>query len=138
MTDLTVDLIAAGVPVNGLGNVPTISIMRLDTFAVVVAAGLMTDTGALGKYFFAFTGLRGIQYSAQADGDPTAIGQVDVRFHAASFDREVFDLWSTRGLDPANPKTTLEVTPKVDYDEDVADIHIDQVKVGNTITTSST
>ncbi len=138
MTDITVDLLASGVPVNGLANVPTISIMRLDTFAVVVAGSAMTDTGALGKYTFPFTPLRGIQYSAQVDADPTNVGQVDTRYHAGSFDREVSDLWKARGLDPNNAKSTTEITPKVDYDEDVDDIHIDQVKAGNVITTSST
>lgn len=138
MTDIVVDLTLAGVPVNGLAAVPTISIMRLDTFVVVVVASAMTDTASLGKYHFAFTGVRGVRYSLSIDADPTASGQVDVRRFSGAFDREVFDMWRTRGLDPSIAKTTTEVTEDTDYDEDIGDIHIDQVKAGAVITTSST
>lgn len=130
MTDIVVDLTLAGALVNALGDDPEISIMRLDTFALPVSGVAMTDTGALGKYHFAFTAVAGRRYSFTVDADPATTGQVDVRFHKGTFDRETLDIWRARGLDPANPKTTTEVTEDVDYDEDAGDVHIDQVKVG--------
>lgn len=138
MTEIVVDLLAAGVPINGLGDDPEITIIRLSDLVTVVSGSAMTDVGSLGKYRFQFTGDRGERYTASIDADPIATGQVDLRFFAVSFDREIFDLYRTRGLDPNQPKTTTEITEDLDYDEDIGDIHLDQVKVGDTITTSST
>lgn len=138
MTEIVVDLLAAGAPVNGLTDDPEITIVKLSDLSTVVTGAAMTDVGSLGKYRYQFTGDRGEQYTASIDADPAATGQVDLRYHQASFDREVFDLWRTRGLDPAQAVSRTEVTKGEDYDEDAGDIHVDQVKLGNIITTSST
>ena len=111
-----------GVAVNGLTDDPEITILRLDTDAVVVNAAAMTDQGAGGLYRFDFsTGLAGIEYSFSVDADPNVTGQVDDRNYFGAFDNEQRDIWNDRGLNPTSSKTITEVTVDADYDEAVTD-----------------
>lgn len=139
MTDIALTTTLAGVPVNGLADPPEITITRLDTDADVIAGVAMTDTGANGKYKFAFVPVAGLMYSFLIDADPIAAGQVDVRFHDGAFDNEQSDVWHDRGLNPAIPKTIDDngVPDDADIDEDVAaatSIHKDVLTVGDVTT----
>lgn len=120
MTDIAVTLTNAGALVNGLTDDPEITITRLDTDVDVVSGAAMSDTGANGKYKFAFTPVAGVAYSFLIDADPSATGQVDVRYHDGGFDNELNDLWNDHGLNPSVNKTITEVVADVDYDEAVA------------------
>ena len=143
MTDIAVTVTSAGAPANGLTDDPEITITRLDTDVDVVSGAAMTDTGSNGKYKFAFTPVAGIQYSFLIDADPSATGQVDVRYFDGSFDNEQNDMWNDRGLNPSVPKTVDDngVADDADIDEDVAaptSIHKDVLTVGNVTTISRT
>lgn len=124
MTDIVIQTKASGVAVNGLTDDPEITILRLDTDAVVVNAAAMSDQAAGGLYKFAFTtGLPGIKYSFTVDADPSVTGQVDDRNYFGAFDNEVRDLWNDHGLNPdvGEEKTITENTEGSDYDEAVTD-----------------
>lgn len=146
MTQIVIQTKLNGVAVNGLTDDPEITIIRLDTDAVVVNAAAMTDQGAGGLYRFLFTPARGLEYSFSVDADPNVTGQVDDRNYFGAFDNEQADTWRDRGLDPANPKTVDDngVADDADIDEDVAAgtgepaIHKDVLTVGNVTTISST
>lgn len=143
MTDITLTATLNAAPVNGLTDDPEISIIRLDTDTVVVTDDAMTDTGALGKYRYSFTPVAGVRYAALIDADPQATGQTDVRYHEASFDNELNDVWRDQGLDPANAKTVDDngVADDADIDEDVAGgttIHKDVITAGNVTTITRT
>ena len=120
MTDICVRTSLAGVPVNGLAADPEITIQRADTGAAVVTDDAMTDTGTEGLYTYNFTPVAGLEYCFIVDADPSATGQVDVRFFEGAFDNELNDIWNDRGLNPSVPKTITEVTLGEDYDEAVA------------------
>lgn len=138
MTAIAVTTMLAGQPVNALADDPEIRIRRLDTGALVITDDPMTDQGGDGLYTFAFAPVAGLEYSFLIDADPSATGQVDLRYFDGAFDDRIEDLWDFRGLDPANAKVTEEVTVGEDYDEDVAGKHVDQVKAGTTTTTTRT
>ena len=124
MPNIVIQTKLAGVAVNGLADDPEITILRLDTDAVVVNAAAMTDQGAGGLYRFDFTtGLAGIEYSFSVDADPNATGQVDDRNYFGAFDNEKRDIWNARGLNPpaGAEKTITENTVGSDYDEAVTD-----------------
>ena len=137
MTDIAVTLTLAGALQNGLTDDPEITITRLDTDADVVSGAAMSDTGANGKYKFAFTPVAGLSYGFLIDADPSATGQVDVRYHDGAFDNELNDLWNDHGLNPSVNKTITENTPDTDYDESVASpTSIDKsVTVAGSVTT---
>ena len=101
MTDIVIQTKSGGVAVNGLTDDPEITILRLDTDAVVVNAAAMSDQGVGGLYKFFFTPLAGIQYSFSIDADPNATDQVDDRNYFGAIDNERTDLWRDRGLDPS-------------------------------------
>lgn len=86
MAEISVNLLAGNVPVNALANVPTITIQRNDTGAEVVADSAMTDRTTRGLYTFTFAEDPLLHYAFLIDADPTAIGQVDVRYWRGSFD----------------------------------------------------
>lgn len=86
MAEISVNLLASNAPVNGLANVPEITIQRNDTGAEVVADSAMTDGTTRGLYTFSFAEDPLLHYSFLIDADPTAIGQVDVRYWRGSFD----------------------------------------------------
>lgn len=146
MTDIVIQTKSSGVAVNGLTDPPEITILRLDTDAVVVNAAAMSDQAVGGLYKFAFTPLRGVQYSFSVDADPNVTGQVDDRNYFGGFDNEQNDSWRDRGLDPAQAKTVDDngVADDEDIDEDVAAgvndpaIHKDVITVGNVTTITST
>lgn len=122
MTDIVAQMKSGGVAVNSLANVPEITIVRIDTDAVVVNAAAMTDQGVGGLYKFSFTsGLQGIKYSFSIDADPTSTGQVDDAFYSGAFDNEIRDIWNDRGLNPSADKTITENVEGSDYDEAVTD-----------------
>lgn len=140
MTDIVIQTKNGGVAVNGLTDDPEITILRLDTDAVVVNAAAMSDQGAGGLYKFSFTsGLPGIKYSFSVDADPNVTDQVDDRNYFGAFDNEVRDIWNDRGLNPTQNKTIVENTAGIDYDEAVTDpdgpnIAKDTTKAGSTTT----
>ncbi len=146
MTDIVIQTKSGGVAVNGLTDDPEITILRLDTDAVVVNAAAMTDQAVGGLYKFAFTPVAGLQYSFFIDADPNATDQVDDRNYFGALDNEQNDQWRDRGLDPANPKTVDDngVPDDEDIDEDVPAgtndplIHKDTVTVGNVTTITRT
>lgn len=122
MTEIVIQTKLNGVAVNGLTDDPEITILRLDTDAVVVNAAAMTDQGAGGLYRFSFTtGAAGLRYSFSVDADPNVTGQVDDRNYFGAFDNEIRDLWNDHGLNPTQDKTITEVTADTDYDEAVTD-----------------
>lgn len=74
--DITVYFTNAGVPLTSPTNVPTISIRRTDTGALVVTDAAMTELGG-GLYRYTVTGLDPqLDYVARADADPLGSGQV--------------------------------------------------------------
>ena len=95
MSEISVNLLASNVPVNGLATVPTITIQRLDTGAEVVADSAMTDQATRGLYTFSFASVNGLRYGFLIDADPIAAGQVDVRYWRGAFD---LDTEQTRDL----------------------------------------
>jgi hypothetical protein len=120
MTDIVIQTKSGGVAVNGLADPPEITILRLDTDAVIVNAVAMSDQAAGGLYKFAFTPVAGLQYSFSVDADPNVTGQVDDRNYFGAVDNEQNDIWNDRGLNPGVVKTITEVTLGADYDEAVA------------------
>jgi len=86
MAEISVNLLASNVPVNGLTDVPEITIQRLDTGAEVVADTAMTDRTTRGLYSFTFAHDPLLDYAFLIDADPLAAGQVDVRYWRGSFD----------------------------------------------------
>lgn len=86
MSEISVNLLASNVPVNGLVAAPEITIQRLDTGAEVQADQAMTDQGTRGLYTFTFAAVNGLRYSFLIDADPLASGQVDVRYWRGAFD----------------------------------------------------
>jgi hypothetical protein len=120
MTDIVIQTKSGGVAVNGLADPPEITILRLDTDAVIVNAATMSDQAAGGLYKFAFTPVAGLQYSFSVDADPNVTGQVDDRNYFGAVDNEQNDIWNDRGLNPGVVKTITEVTLGADYDEAVA------------------
>ena len=146
MSDIVIQTKSGGVAVNGLTDPPEITILRLDTDAVVVNAAAMSDQGAGGLYKFAFTPTAGLQYSFSIDADPNATDQVDDRNYFGAIDNEQNDVWRDRGLDPSNPKTVDDngIADDADIDEDVAAgtndplIHKDTLTVGNVTTITRT
>lgn len=122
MPNIVIQTKLSGVAVNGLADPPELTIVRLDTDAVVLNAQAMTDQAVGGLYRFDFTaGVRGIEYSFFVDADPNATGQVDDRYYFGSFDNEQRDIWNDRGLNDAGSKTITEVALGTDYDEAVTD-----------------
>ena len=146
MTDIVIQTKSGGVAVNGLTDDPEITVLRLDTDAVVVNAAAMSDQGAGGLYKFDFTGaIAGIKYSFSVDADPNVTGQVDDRNYFGAFDTEINDVWRDQGLDPNNAKTVDDnnIAGDVDIDEDVAAgdgalIHKDVITVGDVTTITRT
>ena len=141
MTEIVVDVTLSEAPVNGLAVDPEISIIRVDTGALVVTDDAMTDTTVLGKYSYSFTPVAGLDYSFQIDADPSATGQVDLRYFNGAFNNELNDMWNDHSLNPSVPKTITENTEGSDYDEDVASptaIHKDVVKVAGVTTIDRT
>lgn len=146
MTQIVIQTKLNGVAVNGLADDPEITIVRLDTDAVVVNAAAMTDQGVGGLYRFLFTPLRGIEYSFSIDADPNVNDQVDDRNYFGAFENEQNDTWRDRGLDPGTPKTVDDngVADDADIDEDIAAgtgepaIHKDVLTAGNVTTITST
>lgn len=143
MTDIVVQTTLGGVAVNGLVDDPEITILRVDTDAVVVNADTMSDQAACGLYKYAFTPIQGIEYSFCIDADPNATGQVDTRTYGGAFNNELNDIWRDRGLDPVNPKTITENTVGEDYDEAVGGagevpIAKDTTKIGSVTTIDRT
>lgn len=120
MTDIVIQTKSGGVAVNGLADPPEITILRLDTDAVIVNAAAMSDQAAGGLYKFAFTPVAGLQYSFSVDADPNTTDQVDDRNYFGAVDNERNDIWNDRGLNPSVVKTITEVTLGEDYDEAVA------------------
>jgi len=121
MTDIVIQTKSGGVAVNGLTDPPEITILRLDTDAVIVNAAAMADQGTGGLYkYLGFTPIAGIPYSFSVDADPNVIDQVDDRNYFGAFDNEQNDIWNDRGLNPGVVKTITEVTLGADYDEAVA------------------
>lgn len=85
---------APGTPLTSPANVPTIRVRRLDTDALVVTDVVMVEVGD-GNYKYTFTPpVNGLYYSARADGDPTAAGQVPagIRYTAGSLYAPATDL----------------------------------------------
>lgn len=106
---------APGVPLTAPGTLPTIRIRRLDTQALEVTDADMTEVGD-GNYVFSFApAVDGIEYSARADGDPAAAGQVPaaVRFSYGQVDNKLAEMHMRFDLDPAEQQT---------YDNDGEDI----------------
>ena len=95
MSEISVNLLASNVPVNGLADDPEITIQRLDTGAEVVADSAMTDQTTRGLYTFSFASVNGLRYAFLIDADPNASGQVDVRYWRGAFD---LDIEQTRDL----------------------------------------
>ena len=91
MSVISVTLLASNVPVNGLAQVPTITIQREDG-TEDVADSAMTDRGTRGKYTFNFSDVLDRRYSFLIDADPTDSGQVDVRYHTGAFDGDGFQV----------------------------------------------
>ena len=120
MTDIVIQTKSGGVAVNGLADPPEITILRLDTDAVIVNAAAMSDQAAGGLYKFVFTPVAGLEYSFSVDADPNVTGQVDDRNYFGAIDNEQNDIWNDRGLNPSIVKTITEVTLGTDYDEAVA------------------
>lgn len=146
MIAITVQVVngAAG-PVNGLADDPEITIRRIDTGAIVIAAAAMTDLGGGGGYRAIFSPtIAGLAYFADIDADPNVTAQVPPgnRYYASGFDDELDELYRMRGLDPANPATATENVPKLDYTERVplggAPITLQSVKVGAITTRTRT
>lgn len=74
--EITARFTNGGVPLTSPGDVPTISIRRTDTGALVVTGAAMTELGD-GVFRYTFTGGDPqLDYVAIADGDPMASGQV--------------------------------------------------------------
>ena len=122
MTDIVIQTKSGGVAVNGLTDDPEITIVRLDTDAVVVNAAAMTDLAVGGLYKYVFTtGIAGVRYTFSVDADPNATDQVDDRNYGGVFDNEIRDMWNDRGLNPAQDKTITENTLGADYDEAITD-----------------
>ena len=119
MTDIAIVATLNDAPVNALVDDPEITIVRLDTDAVVVNADTMVDTGAGGIYDYAFTPVAGVPYAISIEADPSATGQTDQNVYTGAIDNEQNDIWRDRGLDPANSKAITEVTVGEDYDEAV-------------------
>ena len=136
MTDIVIQVTLNGEATNALADTPEMTIIRLDTDAIVVNADGMNDVGNGGLYSYQFTGgIAGVRYGFSADADPNETGQTDVRFYGGAFDNEVRDIWNDRGLNPSQSKTITEVTEGEDYDEAVTDpdgpnIAKDTTKVG--------
>ena len=93
---------AAGVPLVAPANVPTIRIRRNDTQALVVTDVAMTEIGD-GNFVYDFNPpADGIEYSARADGDPTAVAQVpsNQRFVYGTVDNRLEEIWTRWDLNP--------------------------------------
>ena len=88
--DIFATITAAGVPVNGLVDMPEIQITD-DTGAIVQAFVAMTDLGQDGKHLFAYT-IPAVarSYTFLVDADPLVTGQVTTsdRFYFGSFSGE--------------------------------------------------
>lgn len=63
-----------GDPLESPSNLPQIRIRRIDTQALVVTDEEMTEIGD-GNYSYSFTPDASLEYTIQADGDPTGVGQ---------------------------------------------------------------
>lgn len=101
---------APGVSLASPANVPTVTIRRIDTMAAVVTAAAMIEVGE-GVFSYNFVPPdKGLVYSAVADGDPIAASQVpaEIRFQSAQFDAKLPNIWTTLGLDPADPATITD------------------------------
>ena len=74
---------------------------------------------------------KGVDYSAVADGDPLANGQVPavIRLQGGTVSAKVADLWSGLGLDPNDPMTVTDnsITTPSGF--------IDQTLTGDGVTT---
>lgn len=130
---------AAGVPLVAPANTPTIRVRRLDTNALVVTDVAMVEVGdGMFKHIYT-TPVEGVQFSARADGDPTAVTQVpaSVRYNTGSGDNFAAEVWQNEGLDP-NEAKLITVNSATDMDEDVDQIHKDSVTVGNVTTQTRT
>lgn len=89
MPDIVIQAKSGGIAVNGLTDPPEITILRLDTDAVVVAAAAMSDQAAGGLYKFAFEPVAGINYSFSVDADPSSTGQTDDLFYSGAFNNGI-------------------------------------------------
>lgn len=97
---------APGVPLTG-GTAPTIRIRRLDTQALVVTDDPMVEVGE-GMFTYSFDPpVKGIKYSAVADGDPLAASQVPavVRKVYGILSNRSDENWTLLGQDPSDPVT---------------------------------
>ena len=98
---------AVGTPMTTPATAPTIRIRRLDSNALVITDGAMTEVGD-GLFKYAYTdAVNSIEYVARADGDPIAAGQSTQRYVAGSGDTKVEETWKTLGLDRLDPATVL-------------------------------
>lgn len=100
---------APGVPLSG-GTAPTIRIRRLDTQVLVVNDDAMTEVGE-GMFTYSFDPpVKGIKYSAVADGDPLAASQVPsvVRKVYGILSNRTDENWTLLGQDPADPVTITD------------------------------
>ena len=101
---------AAGVPLVAPGDVPTIRIRRLDTQALVVTDIAMTEVGE-GMFTYSFDPpVKGIKYSAVADGDPLAASQVPaaIRKVYGVLSNRTDENWTLLGQDPTDPITVTD------------------------------
>lgn len=96
---------APNVPLVAPAVVPTIRIRRNDTGALVITDLAMTEVGD-GNFVFDFTPpVDGIEYSARANGDPTAIGQSTTRYVYGPVDNRLEEIWTRWDLNPAEQQT---------------------------------
>ena len=122
---------AVGTPMTSPATAPTIRIRRLDTDALVVTNGDMTEVGD-GLYKYAYTdALNSVEYAARADGDPAAAGQSTQRYQAGSGDTKVEEAWKALGLD-RNDAVTITPTGINSASDDI-DVNI----TGDGTTTST-
>lgn len=100
---------APGVPLTG-GTAPTIRIRRLDTQVLVVTDAVMTEVGE-GMFWYSFDPpVKGIKYSAVADGDPLAGSQVPavVRKVYGILSNRTDENWTLLGQDPNDAITVTD------------------------------
>jgi len=103
---------APGVSLASPANAPTIRIRRIDTAALVITDVAMLEVGE-GTFHYEFTPpVKGIVYSAVADGDPTAVLQVpaEIRKQGGIIDTKLSEVWTNFGLDPNDPVTVTDNT----------------------------
>lgn len=97
MTDIVIQTKKNGIAVNGLTDDPEVTIIRLDTDAVVVNGDAMSDTGTGGLYKYDFAPVAGLAYGFSVDADPNNTDQTDDLFYAGGFDFTVVSQAYTDG-----------------------------------------